>query len=132
MNLLDDILEEGNSPDLTPMIDCVFLLLVFFMVTTTLLPSRGLKVALPGAGGEGTPSPVRELNVVVYADGTVEVEGERTDLEGLEGVLKEAVDRYRTDRAVIAAERTVKHREVVRVMDIARDAGIREVALARE
>ena len=54
--------EEQDTPDLTSLIDCVFLLLIFFMVTTAFLSTKGINVTLPGAIEESVATPlVRDL-----------------------------------------------------------------------
>ena len=124
--------DSRDMPDLTPMIDCVFLLLVFFMVTSGLFTSQGLEVELPAPAGGGGFAQVEEINIVAGVDGTIEVSGERTTLHELAGVLRRAMEQTGLRSAVLLADRQLPHRTVIRIMDIARGEGIRSLAFASE
>lgn len=67
--------EDEGRPNLTPMIDCVFLLLVFFMVTAVFTQTQVLRIELPGARHADTIEK-KQLKVAVGADGRFEVNGE--------------------------------------------------------
>ena len=66
--------EEGG-PDLAPLIDCVFLLLIFFMVTTVFLHTKGLEVDMP-AKSEATEEQKKDINVVLDHEGRIQIKGE--------------------------------------------------------
>jgi len=67
-------LAEGG-PDMTPLIDCVFLLLIFFMVTTVFLHTKGLEVDMP-AQSEATEEKKKDINVLLDRDGKIQIKGE--------------------------------------------------------
>jgi len=66
---------EDPDVNLTPLIDVVFLLLIFFMVSTTFTRETELKVQLPEAGAEAVKRPPRAVEVTVSADGRYFVDG---------------------------------------------------------
>ena len=128
MDQTDDFYEEIR-PDLTPMIDCVFLLLIFFMVSTVLIQSGMLIVRLPEA-----EHPVlvehKTITVALAADGRISVESKIVPA----GQLKHALENERitalTASVILRADADAPHGSVLDVMAAARDAGIERVDLA--
>ena len=107
-----------------------FWLIIFFMVTTTFQARSGISVKLPEAGSK---LPVREVTravVSIKADGTMFLEDERVD----EGLLAKKLEKLATSGGrtlvVIRADKSVPHGRVVTVMDIARTAGLTDIAIA--
>lgn len=116
--------------NLAPLVDIVFLLVIFFMVTSTFItPETGLPVDLPQAvSGEEKPSGAPEVDV--SADGVIHWRGKEVAddqlLSDLRGVL--AGDPVGT--VILRADRKTPHGRVVQVMDIIRRAGAKRVAIA--
>jgi len=71
----ESFIEEGG-PDLTPLIDCVFLLLIFFMVTTVFLHTKGLEVDMP-AQSDAEEEQKKDINVLLDANGKIQIKGYR-------------------------------------------------------
>ena len=116
------------SIDLTPLIDVVFLLLIFFMVSTNFVRESQLRINLPEATGVVTEKEPGTLELLVdkagdYAlDGRVLVNGE---LETLVQALSEARKRTGDDvTLIITADALSTHQSVVRAMDAAGRAGL--------
>jgi biopolymer transport protein ExbD len=118
--------------DVTPMIDVVFQLLLFFMVTTTFISSPGIQVDLPRSSSEVVISDKKDINIwmtnegAVYADDTPVTTAELLEL---------FARRARTDpntMVVIKADQGVSHGRVVGIMDIARNQGLSKLAIATE
>lgn len=119
------------EPDLTPLIDCVFMLLIFFMVTTVFIKTKGLMVDLPKAtAAEETPG--KDINVVIEKSGDIEINGEKIEWDKLEETLRRAKEALKSTNVVIQADREVKHKLVVRVVDAARGEGIDGIVFATE
>ena len=135
MNIYDDAESPGfdpsDHPDLTPLIDCVMLLLVFFMITTAFYALRGLEVVMPPVSATAAaPEVDRAVNVYIGSSGAIQVRGSTVEPAQLAEVFKEAAgDGGRA--LVLEAAPQVEHERVVLVMDLARQAGIREVIFAR-
>lgn len=120
---------EEPEIGLTSLIDVVFLLLIFFMVTTSFVDEAGLSVALPEAGqAEAAPEPAA-ATVVVDAGNGIFVGGRR--LRGPDA-LREALAGLATDARElrIRADGRASHRTVVTVMDAAAAAGFRRIDIA--
>lgn len=107
---------------MTPMIDVVFLLLIFFVVTSTFLERPGIDLTLPEAGS--APVAAREeLTVRLGADGGTWVDGVAVDPAALADSLSARLERDGGDRVVLEADERVSHGRVVQAMDAARRAG---------
>jgi biopolymer transport protein ExbD len=114
--------QSQASIDIAPLVDVVFLLVIFFAVSTTFLETSGLKLELPSsnATAERLPS---ELTVLLAADGTLSFDGEIVELVQLGGLLRPALDESERKLVVLRADREARHGAVVAVMDAIRDAG---------
>lgn len=122
--------------EITPLIDVVFLLLLFFMVSTNVVQNRSVSVELPEAQS-GTTVVADALEIAIAADGAVFVNGEsvQAGLGGLAQVLLGRVE-ARSDRqrqqipVLIKADAIVPHQSVVTVLDVCAGLGLRRVSLA--
>lgn len=121
----------SNDPDMTPLINCIFLLLVFFMVATTFLNTKGLSVDLPGGQGDDSGRASKDINIVIEKGGAIQVNGKPTTTGDLAETIGEIVEADNIKNVIIEAHRTVRHQTVVRVVDIARGQGIEAVAFAK-
>lgn len=122
---------EEKGMDITPLIDCVFLLLIFFMVTTVFSTPPGLKVDLPKAAESDLP-PEKDLNIIISKTGEMELNGEPVTSDELDQRLREAKETYRSKVLIIKADKECMHGLVVDVMDAAKGVGIDELAIATE
>ena len=117
------------KPDLTPLIDGVFLLLIFFMVTTIFARPISLEVELPAAAD---PADVKARHVKLYvtAGGQLNLEGEKIEAAGLEESLRPYAGAGREIRLTILADRKTAHGRTLEAMEAAQRAGIHRVYLA--
>jgi biopolymer transport protein ExbD len=123
-----DTLAASPSIELTPIIDMVFLLLIFFLVTTTYHQvEREMQIALPEAES-GAPISValRELVVNVASDGSVIVAGGAMSLENLRALITQAVDANPNQKVTVRADREASYGLVARVLDICKASGVSE------
>ena len=132
MNLRQTRSEEPRI-DITPLIDVVFLLLIFFMVTTTFQQETRLKVDLPEAVS-GAPS-VRQERIVleVSAEGRYQLQGEAvpSSREALRAALA-ALGPAGERPLVLQADGKAPHDAVVRAMDAARLSGFDKLSIAAQ
>ena len=131
MNIRDDESEESVQMNLTPMIDVVFQLLVFFMVATTFLdPERELDVDLPEATtGDVVEERLDENVINVLRDGGFVLGGEPVDRERLSQSLARAAERNPETPVTIRGDRLVHHESIVTVMDACGAAGLFNLAI---
>jgi biopolymer transport protein ExbD len=122
----DDGLISGIN--VTPLVDVVLVLLIVFMVTATYIVRAAIEVDLPRAahGGEAVGT---LLSIVVAKDGTTYLDGVRRSEDELVARVREAVARDSDARVVVAADRSAFHGAVVRVIDLAKGAGVTRFAI---
>jgi biopolymer transport protein ExbD len=115
--------------DLTPLIDVVLMLVIFFMLTTTFVLSPGVQVDLPQGSSLQQP---RESDAIITItkDDAVYFQDAQVSLETLQAVLQRAHQQQPRLRVVIKADTHVQHGRVVAVMDMAKLAGIERLAIA--
>jgi biopolymer transport protein ExbD len=119
--------------DLTPLIDVVFLLLIFFMVSTTFVQdAAGLKIDLPRSDNRDAIDAKQDVSIRVAADGGVFVDDAGVTLESLREHLAAAAKKNPETMVVLEADQAVDHGRVVEVLDLARDLGLTRFAIATE
>ena len=118
--------------DITPLVDMVFLLLIFFMLSTTFIVTPGIKVNLPRSSAEKITQENQEVQVVITEDNRILIEGVAVDARELKqqfvGVGREAPQTL----VVIKADVKALHGTVVEVMDIAKESGLNRLAIATQ
>ncbi|MFG0317001.1 MAG: ExbD/TolR family protein [Planctomycetota bacterium JB042] len=126
----DDVAED-LSANITPLIDVVFLLLIFFMVATSFLDSeKELNLELPPAlSGDATDQAPDELIINVLEDGKLVLAGSEVDTDGLRSALERAARRDPETPVTIRGDGRVKHETIVSVMDACGIAGLRNLAV---
>lgn len=121
---------DQSSPavELTPIVDMVFLLLIFFLVATTFhQEEREMQVALPIANNSGPISAaLRELVINVGEDGTIIVSGKAMQPEELKSLIGELVTNNPQQKVTVRGDRSTAYANVVRVLDICKGAGVQE------
>jgi len=127
----DEVISEIN---VTPLVDIMLCLLVIFMVTTSYVVADSLKVDLPEAStGDATEPSVIMLTFTVDKDTGVRqlyLNGDKADETALRAHIKKVKAEGKKDvQAVIAADKTASHGEVIRLIDIVKQEGIVKFAL---
>ncbi|MDW5376917.1 biopolymer transporter ExbD [Halomonas sp. HP20-15] len=121
---------EPAEVNLTPLIDVVFLLLIFFMVSTTFETREALELTLP-ASENGMPAKVSPVTVVVTRDGDYRLDGRTFEATGaLRQALSERAAVAREQGLVIEADGQASHATVVGALDQAAALGIQRVRIA--
>ena len=121
---------EGE-PDMTPLIDCVFLLLIFFMVTTVFLQTKGLEVDMP-ADSQAEEEKKKDVNVAIDQFGKIQIGGQDVLREELKEKLEKAVKEANNENIIIQADGECAQKDVVYVVDSARQVGIEGIAFVQE
>ncbi|MFO1051714.1 MAG: biopolymer transporter ExbD [Planctomycetota bacterium] len=126
---LDDPPEEG--PNLTSLIDVVFLLLVFFLVATTFASDEvEMDLELPKARTGEAQRESHPIIVHVDRDGSLHVDGRPITREGLEQKLRAAASRDKSQEVLIRGDTQVHLGRVVEAFDACRAASLTKVAIA--
>jgi biopolymer transport protein ExbD len=124
---------DGAGVDLTPLIDVVFLLLIFFMVSTTFIRETQLKIDLPEASGELQEIEEDAIEITVDRRGDYAVNEQllvNNEMETLLRALRERLtDRDPSTRVIITADANAAHLAVVRAMDAAGRVGLSRISI---
>jgi biopolymer transport protein ExbD len=131
MHINDEEVVDEMALNLTPLIDVVFLLLIFFMVATTFLdPEREISIELPEATNATQHVEVpNEIVINVLREGDLNLNGERVDRAALDSMLKRAAQNDPETPVTIRGDRLVHHEDVVGVMDACGAAGLSNLAV---
>jgi biopolymer transport protein ExbD len=118
--------------EITPLVDMVFLLLIFFMLSTSFIVTPGIKVNLPQSSAEKITQEKREVLVVITEDNQIFVEktpvGEGELQQQLAAVAREDPQTL----VLIKADVQARHGTVVEVMDIAKQSGLNRLAISTQ
>ena len=116
--------------DLTPLIDVVFLLLIFFMITTTFVSTPGIKVKLPQTKSREVSEERAEINLVLTTDQEIFLGDKKISEQELSREFLAAHARNPDTTVILRADQAATHGFVVRIMDLARQAKLSRLAIA--
>lgn len=128
-------LKPDNEINLTPLIDVVFLLLIFFMVTTTFTRETRLLISLPEADGAPAENAVQTLELLVNAEGNYAVNGQyliNREIKTIMAALQDASGGNVEMPLIITADADATHQAVVIAMDAAGQLGFRRLNIATQ
>ncbi len=114
--------------NIIPFVDIVLVLLIIFMVTSTAIIRASFAVTLPRAASAGE-AVTSTLNVVVTADAKLFLNGEATTRDDLARAVRAEAERSPDLQAVIAADERAKYGEVIGVIDVVKQNGVKTFAL---
>lgn len=115
--------------NVTSLIDVMFILLIFFMVTSTFLEQPGMKLELPEAKSASIEK-IEKMVVYIDADQQVYFNDKPVALDRLKDQLSSALKRSQKSTLVLRADEHVPHGLVVHVMDIAKEVGVKRLVVA--
>lgn len=126
-------IQEELQINLTPLIDVVFLLLIFFMVTTTFTRETRLAVNLPEADGEPVQESPRSIEISVSQNGSYAIDGRplvNAQLDTLMRALEEISAGDRDIALILIADADATHQSVVTAMDAIGQSGFSRLSIA--
>ena len=132
MNLRRSRSEEPDV-NLTPLIDVVFILLLFFMVSTTFQRESEINIELPEASAEPVEEREEMLELVIDAEGHYFIDEQQvvnTELKTLKGAIRKAVGEREGMPVIIRADARTPHQAVVRALDATSQLGLVHISLA--
>ncbi|RJQ48746.1 MAG: biopolymer transporter ExbD [Gammaproteobacteria bacterium] len=134
MNLRTPRREEPGL-DLIPLIDVVFMLLIFFMVTTTFNRDSGLQIELPTADVEQTEPKADTIEITIDAEGRYYVNQQaliNTQMDTLKRAIEQTAGEHRDMPFIISADAKTPHQAVVSAMDAAAQLGFVRITFATQ
>lgn len=130
-NFLTDLNTENDEStvDITPMLDVVFIMLIFFIVTATFIKESGIDVDKP----EAATAVVQEkasILIAIDASDQVWINRRQVDVRSVRSIVERLHAENPKGTVVIQADRESRNDTLVRVMDASRRAGVYDIALA--
>lgn len=122
---------DESTVDITPMLDVVFIMLIFFIVTATFIKEAGIDVDKP----EAATAVVQEkasILVAIDANDLVWINRRQVDLRSVRAIIERLHAENPKGTVVIQADRDSRNETLVKVMDASRRAGVYDIALAAE
>jgi len=114
---------------IAPLVDCVFLLLIFFLLTSTFLEKHGMEIEVPRSGTAAREE-AKTFEIFLSKTGEITFGGAKRDLGGLAAALAEAVTQRGKLPVFLVADRRVSLEAVAGVIDCARESGLERVSIA--
>jgi biopolymer transport protein ExbD len=121
--------EEESSVDITPMLDVVFIMLIFFIVTATFVKESGIDVDKPAAATAVVQEKASIL-VAIDADNNIWINRRQVDQRSVRSIIERLHAENPKGTVVIQADKESKNDTLVQVMDASRRAGVYNIALA--
>jgi biopolymer transport protein ExbD len=121
--------EEDAAIDMTPMLDIVFIMLIFFIVTTVFVKEAGVEVNKPNGSLSVKPKNAN-IFIAVTEDGKVWMDKREIDTDSVRANLDRLMAEQPSDVIIIQADKEAEHGLVVEVMDQIKMAGIDRISIA--
>ena len=121
--------EEDAAIDMTPMLDIVFIMLIFFIVTTVFVKDAGIDVNKPEASQAYLPKNAN-IFIAITPDGDVWLDKREVKVETVRANIERLLAEQPTDIVIIQADQEAEHGVVIKVMDQVKAAGIDRISVA--
>ena len=126
--------EEGDGEivaeiNITPLTDVFLVLLIIFMVTSSVIANTGKNVKLPEAQ-QASATPPKAVSVTIAADGSVQVDGAAVARDALRGAIEAALAKSEEKQVILRGDGEIPYKDAVWVLDQAQLAGAEGFALA--
>jgi len=121
--------QNSTLVDISPLIDVVFLLLIFFMVSTTFIDEAGIPLDLPSSVSKGIKKS-ENVTVNISKDGSISIGTEKVLKENLVEKIKEKLEKSEKKEVIIKADKDARYELVYLIMDSSRQAGAKGLSVA--
>jgi len=121
--------EEEAEINLTPMLDVVFIMLIFFIVTAVFVKDPGIEVTKPDAATAITPD-AASIFVAVTPNNEIWIDGKAVDRTAVRAEIERLRSENPEGGLVVQADRDARNELLIGVMDAAKDAGVVEITIA--
>ena len=124
--------KDSSLLDITPIVDTVFNLLIFFALSLNFISTPGIRVDLPRSVAQEVAREKRDLRLVITAGDRLYLNEKPVDLRTLSERLTKAAESDRETQLLIQADQRVPHGRVVEIMDLARSSGLYRLAIVTQ
>jgi len=120
--------EMISSINITPLVDIFLVLLIIFMITSSVIDQREIVINVPKAANAGQEAP-KSSGLMLDRDNRYYLDGEPLDTATVAARMRDLVARNRDHQVLIAADESLPYRNVVAAIDLIRGAGVTKYAL---
>ena len=120
--------KRKTTINITPLIDVLFILLIFFMVSSSFVEQPGMKLELPTIQSKEVER-VENLVIHISREGTILFANKETNLEDLGAEIKAMIPNIETKTLVLKADKETEHGLIVQIMDIAKRSGLTKIVI---
>lgn len=117
--------------NITPLVDVLLILIVFFAITSTFLEQPGIKLQLPKAASSDLQK-IEKAVLIISKNSELFFRDKNITLDELPGILEVAMETSLDKSLIISADEKVEHGLVVSVMDLARQNGVEKLVISTE
>ena len=122
--------EEEPRLGIAPLVDIVFLLLIFFMLTSHFEIASGVRIRLPKVAQKVYNTEEMKVTVLIDRTGKIYFKGKKLSLKQLKKKIEDLVEKNGIVHLILEADQDARHGRVVDVMDAAKSAGVRSIIIA--
>jgi biopolymer transport protein ExbD len=123
--------EEESEINITPMLDVVFIMLIFFIVTASFVKEAGVDVKRPGAMTAKTKG-MASIFIAITEEGDIWIDRRMVDVRAVQANIERLLAENPKGSVIIQADRESKNGLLVQVMDAAKLAGVQDISIAAE
>lgn len=120
---------KATLVDISPLIDVVFLLLIFFMVSTTFIDEAGIPLDLPSSVSQGIKK-TKNVTINISKEGKISIGKDIVTKENLVEKIKENLEKSEKKEVIIKADKDARYELVYLIMDSSRQAGAKALSVA--
>lgn len=125
----EDIIADIN---MTPLIDIMLVLLIIFMVTSSISLESGLNIDIPKTSSSTTKNESNIIIISLDSNGTLSIDGQRTNLENLKLLLSKVIQEKGSSSVIFEGDQDASLGKMISIMDLAKEAGATNFAIAAE
>ncbi|MGI2261129.1 ExbD/TolR family protein [Shewanella sp. GXUN23E] len=122
---------EETKIDMTPLLDIVFIMLIFFIVTTSFVKPTGVAYDSPESSSQPNSKKGENILITVNKTGIIKIANRQVDIERLTANIEQMRAEAPEASVLILADKETRHGLVVKVMDQAKTAGVEKVSVAQ-
>jgi biopolymer transport protein ExbD len=126
-----DVADEEASIDMTPMLDVVFIMLIFFIVSTTFVRDEGVEIDRPSASS-GQQQKTEGVVVAIDSNGEAWLDQKKISISALEQQLQSKIAKDSLSSVLIKADKQTPTGDLIKILDLIKTTGISQVAVATE
>jgi len=126
------IIEDETEVDMTPMLDIVFIMLIFFIVTTSFIKEAGIEITRPNNNqSEAPPNPTSPIVIRINDTGDVSLGGRLIDVAAVQANVETARSKKPKAAVIVMVSESARTGILVRVVDQAKQAGVGQVTVTK-